>query len=86
MKAPEKEAFEKYLPKDVQIVSLHSLHGPGVSPEGQPLVSVFFASSFSCSCDFLVIDSDQASRTGFSTQAGREDHVSSEVSLCAHDV
>lgn len=39
VKAPEKEAFEKYLPKDVQIVSLHSLHGPGVSPEGQPLVS-----------------------------------------------
>ena len=39
VKAPEKAAFEKYLPEDVQIVSCHSLHGPSVSPVGQPLVS-----------------------------------------------
>lgn len=38
VKAPEKEAFEKHLPPDVNIVSLHSLHGPTVSPVGQPLV------------------------------------------------
>jgi len=40
VKAPEKEAFEKYLPKDVDIVSVHSLHGPTVTTEGQPLVSL----------------------------------------------
>ena len=40
VKAPEKAAFEKYLPEDVQIVSCHSLHGPTVSPLGQPLVSI----------------------------------------------
>ncbi|KAG2102577.1 uncharacterized protein F5147DRAFT_754320 [Suillus discolor] len=40
VKAPEKDAFEKYLPPDVHIVSLHSLHGPTVSPEGQPLVLI----------------------------------------------
>ncbi|KAG1752284.1 uncharacterized protein EDB91DRAFT_1101562 [Suillus paluster] len=40
VKAPEKDAFEKYLPQDVHIVSLHSLHGPTVSPEGQPLVLI----------------------------------------------
>jgi len=39
VKAPEKEAFEKYLPGDVDIVSVHSLHGPTVTTEGQPLVS-----------------------------------------------
>lgn len=39
MKAPERAAFEKYLPPDVDIVSCHSLHGPTVSPEGEPLVS-----------------------------------------------
>jgi hypothetical protein len=39
VKAPEKAAFEKYLPEDVHIVSCHSLHGPTVSPLGQPLVS-----------------------------------------------
>ena len=40
VKAPEKEAFEKYLPGDVDIVSVHSLHGPTVTTEGQPLVSL----------------------------------------------
>lgn len=38
VKAPEKQAFEKYLPEDVDIVSVHSLHGPTVTTEGQPLV------------------------------------------------
>lgn len=39
VKAPERDAFETYLPEDVNIISLHSLHGPSVPPEGQPLVS-----------------------------------------------
>lgn len=38
VKAPEKEAFEKHLPEDVAIISLHSLHGPTVNPAGQALV------------------------------------------------
>lgn len=37
-KAPEMAAFERHLPSDVEIVSCHSLHGPGVDPRGQPLV------------------------------------------------
>ncbi|KAI0748429.1 Prephenate dehydrogenase [Daedaleopsis nitida] len=40
VKAPEKAAFEKHLPEDVQIVSCHSLHGPNVSTVGQPLVII----------------------------------------------
>ncbi|KAF8167568.1 prephenate dehydrogenase [Crassisporium funariophilum] len=40
VKAPEREAFEKHLPSDVHIVSCHSLHGPGVSPLGQPLILI----------------------------------------------
>ncbi|GAB1738575.1 hypothetical protein NU219Hw_g3378t1 [Hortaea werneckii] len=39
-KAPEIEAFERHLPSDVEIVSCHSLHGPGVNPKGQPLVII----------------------------------------------
>lgn len=39
-KAPEIAAFERHLPQDVEIVSCHSLHGPGVSPKGQPLVII----------------------------------------------
>jgi prephenate dehydrogenase len=38
VKSPEQQAFEKYLPDDTHIISLHSLHGPTVSPLGQPLV------------------------------------------------
>lgn len=41
VKAPEREAFEKWLPEDVGITSVHSLHGPSVTTEGQPLVSAF---------------------------------------------
>ncbi|KAF8911912.1 Prephenate dehydrogenase [Mucidula mucida] len=40
VKAPEKAAFEKYLPPDASIVSCHSLHGPSVNPIGQPLVLI----------------------------------------------
>ncbi|KAK4956840.1 prephenate dehydrogenase (NADP(+)) [Elasticomyces elasticus] len=39
-KAPEIAAFERYLPADVDIISCHSLHGPGVDPKGQPLVII----------------------------------------------
>ncbi|ODV59810.1 prephenate dehydrogenase (NADP(+)) [Ascoidea rubescens DSM 1968] len=39
-KAPEIEAFEKYLPDDINIISVHSLHGPGVTTTGQPLVII----------------------------------------------
>lgn len=46
VKAPEKTAFEKYLPSDVHIVSCHSLHGPNVSPLGQPLVNIAVSDLF----------------------------------------
>lgn len=39
-KAPEIAAFETYVPSDVDIISLHSLHGPKVDTTGQPLVLV----------------------------------------------
>ncbi|KAK6454933.1 prephenate dehydrogenase [Scheffersomyces xylosifermentans] len=39
-KEPEIAAFEKVLPSDAQIISLHSLHGPKVSTTGQPLVLI----------------------------------------------
>ncbi|CAG8663880.1 7539_t:CDS:10 [Cetraspora pellucida] len=40
VKEPEIRAFENHLPEDVHIVSCHSLHGPSVDPEGQPLVMI----------------------------------------------
>lgn len=44
-KSPEIAAFEKYLPGDVEIVSVHSLHGPRVDTTGQPLVLIKHKSS-----------------------------------------
>ncbi|KAK2737371.1 prephenate dehydrogenase (NADP(+)) [Myotisia sp. PD_48] len=39
-KAPELAAFDEHLPEDVEIISCHSLHGPNVRPNGQPLVLI----------------------------------------------
>jgi len=39
-KDPEIKAFERHLPPDVHIISCHSLHGPTVDPQGQPLVLI----------------------------------------------
>jgi len=40
VKHPEIVAFEKYLPKDVNIITCHSLHGPGFDPKGQTLIVI----------------------------------------------
>ncbi|BGP56332.1 prephenate dehydrogenase (NADP(+)) [Rhodotorula sphaerocarpa] len=40
VKAPERSAFERYLPGDVNIVSIHSLHGPTVPSDGQALIVI----------------------------------------------
>ncbi|KAK0191362.1 hypothetical protein F5146DRAFT_930180 [Armillaria mellea] len=53
VKAPEKAAFEKYLPADTSIVSCHSLHGPTVNPVGQPLVLIKHRASDS---DLLLVE------------------------------
>ena len=45
VKHPEIEAFEKYLPKDVNIISCHSLHGPAFDPKGQKLIVIPYRTS-----------------------------------------
>ena len=40
VKHPEIAAFEKHLPTDANIVTCHSLHGPGFNTEGQTLVVI----------------------------------------------
>lgn len=39
-KGPEVTAFQKHLPSDVSIVTIHSMHGPNVSTKGQPLAII----------------------------------------------
>ncbi len=45
VKTPEIKAFEKHLPKDVNIVTCHSLHGPTIKPKGQSLAVIRHRSS-----------------------------------------
>jgi len=40
VKAPEITSFEKHLPRDVHIISIHSMHAPSVNPNNQPLVLI----------------------------------------------
>lgn len=39
-KNQEVMAFEKYLPDDTKIITVHSLHGPKINTEGQPLIII----------------------------------------------
>lgn len=48
VKDPERAAFEKYLPADVDIISVHSLHGPTVPTDGQALVRLLVLLAPSC--------------------------------------
>ncbi|KAF2654505.1 Prephenate dehydrogenase [Lophiostoma macrostomum CBS 122681] len=79
-KAPEIAAFENHLPKDVQIISCHSLHGPGVDPKGQPLVLIkhratnpafaFVETALSClKSKHVYLSSEQHDRITADTQA-----------------
>ncbi|CAH7684793.1 hypothetical protein PPACK8108_LOCUS19219 [Phakopsora pachyrhizi] len=40
VKAPEQIAFEKYLPSNTKICSVHSLHGPSLIPDDQTLIII----------------------------------------------
>lgn len=40
VKHPEIAAFEKYLPRDVNIITCHSLHGPGFDSKDQTLIVI----------------------------------------------
>ncbi|KAJ2630831.1 prephenate dehydrogenase (NADP(+)) [Coemansia sp. RSA 1290] len=44
VKTPEIMAFDKYLPKDVHIVTCHSMHGPNIDTKGQPLAIIRYRS------------------------------------------
>ncbi|KAI7962085.1 hypothetical protein MJO28_000179 [Puccinia striiformis f. sp. tritici] len=45
VKAPEQAAFEKYLPSDARVCSIHSLHAPSIPPDGQALALIPFRCS-----------------------------------------
>lgn len=45
VKHPEIAAFEAYLPKDVEVVCVHALHGPAFDPKGQNLAIMPYRNS-----------------------------------------
>jgi len=45
VKYPEIQAFEKYLPANVFIVTMHAFHGPGFEPDQQKLVLIPYRSN-----------------------------------------
>ena len=40
VKTPEIAAFEKYLPKEAQIITFHGMHGPAFDPKDQTLILI----------------------------------------------
>lgn len=40
VKTPEIAAFERYLPKEAQIITFHGMHGPAFEPKGQTLILI----------------------------------------------
>lgn len=81
VKAPERAAFEKYLPPDVDIVSCHSLHGPTVSPEGEPLVGLYTGATTSGTL-ILQLGHYQPSRLQYIAGSRRRCFTTAQVSLC----
>ena len=76
-------AFEKYLPPDVDIVSCHSLHGPAINPQGQPLVVIKHRAS-QASFDLVVkilscFDSRQVNLTAL-----KHDQITADTQAVTH--
>lgn len=69
VKHPEIAAFERFLPKDVNIITCHSLHGPGFDPKGQTLIVIphrCSADAYQRMTDLLaVLDSDMVEMSDF---------------------
>ncbi|KAI5287152.1 prephenate dehydrogenase (NADP(+)) [Ascosphaera aggregata] len=79
-KAPELAAFDKHLPEDVEIISIHSLHGPSVNPKGQP----FGVNEANSQCQVIIQHraADESVRFVeelFSTFESRYVHLSGEM-------
>ncbi|KAF4552290.1 Prephenate dehydrogenase-like protein [Elsinoe fawcettii] len=82
-KAPEIAAFERHLPPDTSIVSIHSLHGPGVSPVNQPLVFIPHRSTAPALSLVQSIFSSFASKTVI-LSADQHDRITADTQAVTH--
>lgn len=82
-KEPEIAAFEAYVPSDVNIISLHSLHGPKVDTTGQPLVLIKHRASDENFAFVQSLVSCLQSKTVFLT-AKEHDRITADTQAVTH--
>ncbi|KAK9421254.1 putative Prephenate dehydrogenase [Seiridium unicorne] len=82
-KKPEIDALEKYLPTDVDIVSCHSLHGPGTDTHDQPLVLIKHRASDASFKKVETVLSCLQSRHVYLT-AQEHDHITADTQAVTH--
>lgn len=82
-KAPEIQAFETHLPSDVEIVTCHSLHGPRVATEGQPLVLIKHRASDESFSFVESLFDDFRSKTVYLT-AEQHDKITADTQAVTH--
>ena len=84
VKAPEIQAFEKYLPEGVYSTTLHALHGPHVNPAGQTLILI----NHRCPSDKFDEIKEMLSCTGSSIEilASGEEHdkMMADIQVVTH--
>ncbi|KAH6654234.1 prephenate dehydrogenase [Truncatella angustata] len=82
-KKPEIDALEKYLPDDCDIVSCHSLHGPGTDTRDQPLVLIKHRASDESFQKVEAVLSCLQSRHVYLT-AQEHDHITADTQAVTH--
>ena len=83
-KAPEVAAFEAHLPADVDIVTCHSLHGPNVSPVGQPLVIIDHRSRSPAAAAFVRRVLSCFHSTLVALSAAQHDEITADTQAVTH--
>lgn len=80
----EIQAFEKYLPQDVDIITVHSLHGPKVNTKGQPLAIINHRVSKTLNSDFVncVMDCFESKKVHLTAE--EHDQITADTQAVTH--
>ncbi|KAL6945019.1 prephenate dehydrogenase (NADP(+)) [Hanseniaspora vineae] len=80
----EIQAFEKYLPQDVDIITVHSLHGPKVNTKGQPLAIINHRVSDAVNSNFVdcVMDCFESKKVYLTAE--EHDRITADTQAVTH--
>jgi len=84
VKTPESQAFEKHLPKDVFVVTCHSLHGPSVDPQNQTLIVIRHRASEKAYQESLKIFKALGSHVVELESAEKHDQMTADTQAVTH--